>query len=133
MSDPSVVIEPTSNNWRSDNNNDNYRQYQTSLSGRRSRRIGLEKNIDTRRGGDRDWPLHPPLQLIHLQTLARESLEDLNVPIKREGNIHLLLPLPQYLIVRYVTMADTREIDTVHRLYRTRKFYSLRKYQISRQ
>ena len=38
MSDPSVVIEPPSNNWRSDNNNDNYRQNQTSLSGRRSRR-----------------------------------------------------------------------------------------------
>ena len=38
MSDPSVVIEPPDNNWRSDNNNDNYRQIQTSLSGRRSRR-----------------------------------------------------------------------------------------------
>ena len=34
----SVVIEPPGNNWRSDNNNDNYRQIQTSLSGRRSRR-----------------------------------------------------------------------------------------------
>ena len=39
MSDPSVVIEPPGNNWRSDNNNDNYRQiHQTSLSGWRSRR-----------------------------------------------------------------------------------------------
>ena len=38
MSDPSVVIEPPSNSWRSDNNNDNYRQNRTSLSGRRSRR-----------------------------------------------------------------------------------------------
>ena len=39
MSDPSVVIEPPGNNWRSDNNNENYRQiHQTSLSGRRSRR-----------------------------------------------------------------------------------------------
>ena len=40
MSDPSVLIEPPSNNWRSDNNhnNDNYRQKQTSLSGLRSRR-----------------------------------------------------------------------------------------------
>ena len=38
MSNPSVVIEPPGNSWRSDNNNDNYRQIQTSLSGRRSRR-----------------------------------------------------------------------------------------------
>ena len=39
ISDPSVVIEPSGNNWRSDNNNDNYRQiHQTALSGRRSRR-----------------------------------------------------------------------------------------------
>ena len=39
ISDPSVVIEPPCHNWRSDNNNDNYRQiHQTSLSGRRSRR-----------------------------------------------------------------------------------------------
>ena len=76
--------------------------------------ISLEKNIDTRKGGDRDWPLHPPLQLFHLHTLARDSLEDLNIPVKREeGDIHLLLPLPQYLVVRYMTMADTREIDTV--------------------
>ena len=34
MSDPSVVIEPPGNNWRLDN----IGQYQTSLSGRRSRR-----------------------------------------------------------------------------------------------
>ena len=38
MSDPSVVIEPPDNNWKSDNNNDNYRQIQTSLSDRRSRK-----------------------------------------------------------------------------------------------
>ena len=38
MSDPSVVIEPPGNNWRSDNNNVNCRLIQTSLSGRRSRR-----------------------------------------------------------------------------------------------
>ena len=96
--------------------------------------ISLEKNIVTRRGGDGDRPLHPPLQLINLQTLARESLEELNISVRREeGDIHLLLHLPQYLIVRFVIMADTREIDTVHKLYRTRKFYSLRKYLISRQ
>ena len=96
--------------------------------------ISLEKNIDTRKGGDGDRSLHPSLQLSHLQTIARESLEDLNIPVRRkEGDIRLLLPLPQYLIVRYVTMADTREIDTVHRLYRIRKFYRLRKYLISRQ
>ena len=136
MSDPSVVIEPPSNNWRSDNNNnnDNYRQIRLPSLVKDPRGISLEKNIDTRRGEDGDRPLHPPLQLTHLQTLARESLEDLNIPVRREeGDIHLLLSLPQYLIVRYVTMADTREIDTVHRLYRTRKFYSLRKYLISRQ
>ena len=30
----------------------------------------------------------------------------------------------------YMIMADTREVDVVHRLYRTRKFYSLRKYLV---
>ena len=118
MSDPSVAIELPSNNWRSDNynNNENYRQNQTSLSGRRSKR---DQSREKQRGGDRDRPLHPPLQLIHLQTLARETLEDLNIPVRREeGDIHLL-PLFQYVIVRYVTMADSREIDTVHRLHRT--------------
>ena len=44
MSDPSVVIEPPSNNWRLDNSNDNYRQNQTSLSGRRSRRDQSREN-----------------------------------------------------------------------------------------
>ena len=104
MSDPSVVIELLGNNWRSDNNNnDNYRQIRS---------------------------LHPPLQLPHLQTLARESQKDLNIPTRREeGDIHLLL-LPQCHIIKYMIMADTRE---VHRLYKTRKFYSLRKYLMSRQ
>ena len=95
--------------------------------------ISLETNIDQRRGGDGDQPLHPPLQLLRLQTLERESRKDLNIPIRREeGDIHLLLLLPQYHIVRYMTMVDTKEIDTAHRLYRTRKFYSLRKYLLSR-
>ena len=95
--------------------------------------IRLESNIDRRRG-DRDQPLHPPLQLLHLQTLERESRKDLNIPIRRqERDIHLLLLLPQYHIVRYMTMADTKEVDIAHRQYRTRKFYSLRKYLLSRQ
>ena len=95
--------------------------------------ISLDTNIDQRRGVDGDQSLHPPLQLLHLQTLKRESQKDLNIPIIREeGAIHLLL-LPQYHIIRYMTMADTREVDTVHRLYGTCKFYSLRKYLMSRQ
>ena len=58
--------------------------------------ISLETKIDQRKGGDRDQPLHPPLQLLHLQTLERESWKDLNIPIRREeADIHLLL-LPQY-------------------------------------
>ena len=134
MSNPSVVIEPPGNNWRSDNNNDNYKFRLPSLV-RDPGGISLETNIDQRRGGDGDQPLHPPLQLFHLPTLERESQKDLNIPIRREeGDIHLLLlPLPQYHIVKYMTMADTREVDTVHRPYRTCKFYSLRKYLMSRQ
>ena len=51
MSNPSVVIEPPGNNWRSDNDNDNYRQiHQTSLSGRRSRR---DQSRDKRRSKKR--------------------------------------------------------------------------------
>ena len=76
--------------------------------------ISLEKEIDIRRGGDEDRPLHHPSHPIHLLTLQRESLGDRNIPIKR---IHLLLPLRQYPIVEFVTMADTREIDAVLRLY----------------
>ena len=80
--------------------------------------ISLEKEIDIRRGGDEDLPLHHPSHPIHLLTLQRESLGDGNIPIKREeGDIHLLLPLRQYPIVEFVTMADTREIDAVLRLY----------------
>ena len=53
--------------------------------------ISLETNIDQRRGGD--WPLHPPLQLTHLQILARESQKDLNIPTRREkGDIHHTSP-----------------------------------------
>ena len=77
------------------------------------RGISLEKEIDIRRGGDEDRPLHHPSHPIHLLTLQRESLGDRNIPIKREeGDIHLLLPLRQYPIVEFVTMADTREIDS---------------------
>ena len=53
-------------------------------------------------------PLHP------LQHLARESQKDLNIPTKRgEEDIHLLLLiLPQYHIIKYEIMADTREVDS---------------------
>ena len=79
--------------------------------------------------------LHSPLQHPHLQTLAKESQKDLNIHTRRgEGDIHLLLLLLyQYHIIKYMIMADTREVDTVHRLNRIRKLYSLRKYLMSRQ
>ena len=67
--------------------------------------ISLEKEIDIRRGGDEDRPHHPS-HPIHLLTLQRESLGDRNIPIKREEGE-----------VKFVTIADTREIDTVLRLY----------------
>ena len=79
--------------------------------------------------------LQSPLQHPHLQTLAKESQKDLNIHTRRgEGDIHLLLLLLyQYHIIKYMIMADTREVDTVHRLNRIRKLYSLRKYLMSRQ
>ena len=59
--------------------------------------ISLDTNIDQRRGGYGDQPLHPPLQILHLKTLEREIRKDLNILIRRgEGDIHLLLLLPQY-------------------------------------
>ena len=87
MSHPSVVIEPPGNNWRWDNNNDNYRQIQTHLSGRRSMRDQSRDKHRSKKG--RRWrsastPLHPPFQLLHLQTLERESQKDLNIPVRKE-------------------------------------------------
>ena len=35
--------------------------------------IKLEVNINPRRGGDLDYPLHPPLLGLHLQTLTKEA------------------------------------------------------------
>ena len=51
--------------------------------------ISLEKEINIRREGDEDRPLHHPSHPIHLLTLQRESLGDRNIPPKREeGDIH---------------------------------------------
>ena len=122
MSNPSVILEPPNNDWRSDN-----RQAQTPLSGHMSRRDQLKLNIEVRRGGDVDRLLHPLLDLYPL-TLAKtaEDRKDQNILIRREKeDIHLLL-LP-HLTVNYMTMADTKGLDIVHRLYRIRIFYSLRK------
>ena len=57
--------------------------------------ISLDTNIDQRRGGYGDQPVHPPLQILHPKTLEREIRKDLNIFIRREGDIHLLL-LPRY-------------------------------------
>ena len=123
MSDPSVVIEPLGNNWRLDNNG----QYQTSLSGRRSRRDqSRERNRHNKRRRRRSSS-SSSFSSYSSPDSPRESLGDRNIPIKREGDIHVLLPLRQYPIVEFVTMADTREIDTVLRLS-----HSLRRYLISR-
>ena len=56
--------------------------------------ISLDTNIDQRRGGYGDQPLHPPLQILHLKTIEREIRKDLNILIRR-GELLLLL-LPQY-------------------------------------
>ena len=122
MSDPSIVIEPPGNNWRSDNNK--YRQIQTSLSGRRSSRDQCrDKHRSKKR---RRW------RSASTSSSSTSSSSD-SRQRKSKRSKHRLLLLPQYHIVRYMTMADTREVATGHRLYRTRKFYSLRKYLMSRQ
>ena len=78
MSNPSVVIEPPGNNWRSDNNNDNYRQiHQTSLSGRRSRRDQSRDRHTCRSKKRRRLRLASTASSStytssHLQTLARK-------------------------------------------------------------
>ena len=54
--------------------------------------IRLEKEINKRREGDNDRPLHHPSHPIHLLTLQRESLGDRNIPIKREeGDIYIYI------------------------------------------
>ena len=92
--------------------------------------ISLEININPSRGGDVDRPLHPPLPGLHLQTLAKEteSQKDPNI-LTRKGqeDIHLLLLLLHYLIISPMIMADTKEIDIVHRLHRILAYYILRK------
>ena len=124
MSDPSIIIEPPDNNWRSDN-----RQVsQTSLSGCISRRDQSKVNISPRRGGDVDPLLHLPLVGLHLQTLTKEaeSQKDPTILIRREEeDIHFLLLLPHYLIISPMIMADTKEVDIVRRLYRIQVCYSL--------
>ena len=92
--------------------------------------MSLEKNINPRRGGDVDRPLHPPLLGLHLQTLAKEaeSQKDPNILTRKgEEDIHLLLLLLHYLIISPMIMADTKEVDIVHQLHRIRVCYSLRK------
>ena len=91
--------------------------------------ISLKLNIEVRRGGDVDCLLHPPLLDLYLLTLAKkaEDRKDQNILIRREKeDIHLLLLLP-HLTVNYMTMADTKGLDIVHRLYRIQIFYSLQK------
>ena len=119
MSDPSVILEQPNNGWRSDN-----RQAQTPLSGHIRRDQSKSKYTSKKRRRR----LYPPLLDLYLLTLAKraEDRKDQNILIKREEeNIHLLL-LP-HLTVSHMTMADTKGLDIVHRLYRIRIFYSLRK------
>ena len=87
------------------------------------RGISLEVNINPRRGGDVERPLHPPLLGLHLQTLAKEaeSQKDPNF-LTRKGEEDILL---HYLINSPMIMADTKEVDT--RLHRIRACYSLQK------
>ena len=120
MSDPSIIIEPPDNNWRSDLDFHRLPSLDVFPGG-----ISLEVNISPRRGGDVDRLLRPPLLGLHLQTLAKEaeSKKDPNILIRREEDIHLLLS--HYLIISPMIMADTKEIDIVRRLYRIRVCYSL--------
>ena len=127
MSESSEVVEPPDNNWRSDN-----RQFsQTSSLDVFPGGISLETNTNLRNGGDVDRILHAPLRGLHLQTLAKESQKDPNIPTRREKDIRLLLLLlflllHHDLIIRHMIMADTKEVDIVHRLHRILAFSSLR-------
>ena len=79
--------------------------------------ISLEVNINPRRGGNLDYPLHPPLLGLHLQILTKEaeSHKDPNFLIRKgEEDIRLL----HYLIISIMIMADTKEVDIDHRLHR---------------
>ena len=121
MSDPNVVIESLTTNG--DRTTD--KLYRLPSLDVFPRGISLEVNINPRRGGDVERPLHPPLLGLHLQTLAKEaeSQKDPNfLTRKGEEDIHLLL---HYLIKSPMIMADTKEVDT--RLHRIRACYSLRK------
>ena len=65
--------------------------------------ISLKVNIRIRRGGDIDRLLHPPLLDLHLLILIKEAEDrkDPNLLTRRgEGDIHLLLPLLLYLIIK---------------------------------
>ena len=86
-SDPSVVIEPPDNSWTTD------KLYRLPSLDVFPGGISLEVNINPRRGGDVDRPLHPPLLGLHLQTLAKEaeSQKDPNILTRKGEDIHLLL------------------------------------------
>ena len=53
MSDPNVVIEPSDNKWRLDNRLCRLPSHDVFPGG-----VSLEVNINLRRGGDVDRPLH---------------------------------------------------------------------------
>ena len=116
MSDPSVVIKLPGNNWRSDNKLYTLPSLDIFPGG-----ISLEVNINPRRGGNLDYPLHPLLGL-HLQTLTKEaeSQKDPNfLTRKGEENIRLL----HYLIIspmaaQNLSKLQPAEITNVHNLNR---------------
>ena len=123
MSNPSVILEPPNNNWRSNN-----RQAQTPVSRHMSRRDQSKtKHRSKKRRRRRSSSTSSSSRSILTLAKRAEDQKDQNILIRREKeDIHLLLLLPR-LTVTYMTMADTKGLDIVHRLYRIRIFYSLRK------
>ena len=118
----------------SNNNNDNYRQIQTFLSGQRSRRDhSRDKHRSKKRRRWRSASTSSSATSSPSDSRKRKSKRSKHSHKKSRRRYTSPSSLPQYHIIMYMTMADTKEVDTAHRLYRTRKFYSLRKGLLSRQ
>ena len=124
MSDPSVILEPPNNNWRSDN-----RQAQTFLSGRISRRDqsrNKHKSKKRRRCRSSSTSSCSRSASSDFHKRSRKS-KDPNIPTRRgEEDIHLLFLLLLYLIISHMIIADTK-VDIVRRLHRILAYYSLQK------
>ena len=128
MSDPSFVVEPPDNNWRSVD-----RQVSQTFLSRRISRKDQSRNIhkSKKRRRRRSSSTSSSLRSVSSDSRkrSRKSKRSKHSHKKRRKRyVHLLLHLLlYYLIISPMIMADKKEVDKVRRLHRILVYYSMRK------